>query len=205
MKFYDIKEKLNNLIVFTVQDIYLVDPNFRRATLYDWESAGRVIKLRNNKYVFSDFKPTGLDYYVVANYLYKPSYISLELALNHYGVIPESVLTSTSVTTNKTKSFDTVFGYFSYRSLDRYLYFGYEVIEHKNHGIALASLEKAILDYIYLNHDIENESHFEYLRWDRYEIRDRLDVKLFKKYLKVFSSKALNKRVSYLLNYIKSV
>ena len=41
--------------------------------------------------------------------LYKPSYISLEYALGHYGIIPERVHDITCVTTKKTNSFKNLF------------------------------------------------------------------------------------------------
>lgn len=48
MKYYDLKQQLKPLVVFSPQDIYLIDPNFRQATLYDWEKSGKVVKLKNN-------------------------------------------------------------------------------------------------------------------------------------------------------------
>ena len=104
MKFYELKQHLAPLIVFSPQDIYLVDPSFRQTTLYDWHNAGKVVKLKNNRYMFADFIPTDYDFYLLSNLLYKPSYVSTELALNHYNVIPEMVTVFTAVSTNKTQS-----------------------------------------------------------------------------------------------------
>ena len=105
MKFTDIKDKLEVLRVFSLNDIYLIDPHFRRATLYDWEAQGKVRKIRNTWYVLGGLELDEYDYYIIANRIYSPSYISLELALNHYGVIPEAVLQTTSVTSQKTNTF----------------------------------------------------------------------------------------------------
>ena len=100
MKYFDIKQKLGEIKVFSIEDLYTVDPSFRLETLYEWEKKAWVTKLRSKKYIFADFKPSNYELYMVANKLYDPSYISLELALNHYGVIPEAVMRVTSVTTN---------------------------------------------------------------------------------------------------------
>ena len=54
----------------------------------------------------------------LANLIYGPSYISLDYALSLHGLIPERVETITSVTTRRSRHFDTPFGTFSYRMLN---------------------------------------------------------------------------------------
>jgi hypothetical protein len=51
---------------------------------------------------------------VLANLLYGPSYLSLEYALQHHGLIPEGIETATSVTTGRSRQFVTPLGTFSY-------------------------------------------------------------------------------------------
>ena len=58
--------------------------------------SGLFLKLRNNFYIIKDSRPY---HYFVANKLYEPSYVSLNTALSHYGIIPEVVYAVTSVTT----------------------------------------------------------------------------------------------------------
>src|SRR3989304_2853319 len=144
MKYFDIKQKLGGLKVFSIEDLYVVDPSFRLETLYEWEKKTWVIKLRSKKYIFADYNPTNYDLYLVANRLYDPSYVSLELALNHYGVIPEAVMRVTSVTTNKTLSVETKIGIFDYKSLDPRLFFGYQIITNDGTTYKIASLEKIV-------------------------------------------------------------
>ena len=81
MKFQELKSSLSPLKVFSTQDIFLVDPNFRQPTLYEWVKRGHVIQLRQNRYIFSDYAPKDKQLYFLANKLYQPSYVSLELAL----------------------------------------------------------------------------------------------------------------------------
>lgn len=204
MKYISIKEKLKKLRVFSLNDVYLVDPSFRQATLYDWENQGRVKKIRNTWYVFGDFKPSDLDYYLIANRIYSPSYISLELALNHYGVIPEAVNQISSVSTEKTNDFDTPFGRFTYKSIKEELFWGYKIIERDNIGIRIASLEKAILDTLYLNSQIATIEDFEGLRYNRQILRENLDLEVFKKYRDMFDSKRMSETVEVLFEYMKS-
>lgn len=203
MKFYELKQQLAPLIVFSLQDVYLVDPSFRQATLYDWCDAGKVCKLKNNRYIFADFIPADYDFYLLSNLLYKPSYVSTELALNHFNVIPELVTVITAVTTNKTQSFVNQVGTFSYQSIRPNLFFGYTLIEIKNHRGQIATLEKAILDYLYLNPNISTSADFESLRWNQQVLRDEINQNLLEKYATVFSSQSLSNRVTILYKYLK--
>lgn len=203
MKFYNLKKQLDSLIIFSLQDIYLIDPNFRKATLYDWERGNKVLKIKNNAYIFSDFAPQDLDFYLISNKIYKPSYISTELALNHYSIIPEAVVSITAVTTNKTQAFDTPIAKFKYQTVKDELFFGYKLLQVKNHGVAIAFLEKTILDYLYLNTDINSPDDFKSLRWNKQELKDNLDWKKMTDYLAIFSSTTLSQRINYLKKYLK--
>ncbi|PIY80384.1 MAG: hypothetical protein COY80_03265 [Candidatus Pacebacteria bacterium CG_4_10_14_0_8_um_filter_42_14] len=203
MKYYDLKQQLEPLVVFSPQEIYLADPDFRLATLYDWEKSGKVVKLKNNRYVFGDFVPGNYDYYLLSNCMYDPSYVSTELALNHYGVIPEAVSVITGVTTNKTQSFTALETIFSYQTIRPELFFGYDLIEVRGHGVKIASLEKAVLDYLYLNSNISSVDDFSGLRWNTLILRDEIKPIKFEEYLAIFSSAALSGRVKILQNYLE--
>jgi predicted transcriptional regulator of viral defense system len=204
MKYYDIKQKLESITIFSSKDIFLIDPAFRLPTLYDWEAKGLVKKIRNNNYVFADYAPADKDYYFISNKLYEPSYISLETALNHYGVIPEIVQEVTAITTNKTNRFETIFGNFSYASVGESLFFGYNMLEHNNHGVAIASMEKTVADYLYLKSNITETADFEGLRWNREVLTRNLNFETFEKYLIIFDNKALQKRCVSFMEYLNA-
>lgn len=204
MKYLDIKDKLNKLVIFSPSDLLLVDPSFRMPTLYDWESKNLVTKIRNDYYVFFDFNPSDKDYYLIANGIYSPSYVSLESALNYYSIIPESVVRTTSVTTNKTNSFETKFGIYDYSTVNSSLFFGYKILKHSPHEILISTLEKTILDYLYLNSSINSVVDFEELRWNKEIIKESLDFDLFEKYLIIFDNKALQKRCLVLMDYLNA-
>lgn len=202
MKYYEVKAKLGADRVFTMEDVYIVDRKFRRQTLYDWESDGRILKLRNQRYIFSDYKPIDADLYVVANKIYFPSYVSLELALNHYGVIPEAVLEFTSITTMKTSVFENKLGRFSYRSIKPELFFGYNLISLKDDVYKIATLEKSLLDFLYLHSEFKNVRDFDEIRFNKELLKEELSRNKLTAYLQVFRSKALEARVSLLLKYL---
>jgi len=86
------------------------------------------------------------------NFIYSPSYLSLETALNYYSIIPDVPFAITSVTLNKTKTFRTRnYGVFSYNSIKSDLFFGFKsILVGKNYSYNIALPEKALFDYFYL-------------------------------------------------------
>jgi predicted transcriptional regulator of viral defense system len=203
MKYFDIRQKLADLKVFSVEDLYIVDPAFRLETLYEWEKKHWVVKLRSKKYIFADYNPTGYDLYLIGNKLYEPSYISLELTLNHYGVIPEAVMRVTSVTTNKTLNVETPVGIFDYKTLSPRLFFGYQLITSGSTTYKIASLEKAIIDYMYLNPQVVSAVDIEALRFNTELLKERLDVAMLEQIVSVFDIASLRERVSMLIKYLQ--
>ena len=88
--------------------------------------------------------------FLVANHLYGPSYVSLDTALSHWGLIPERVYEISSVTTNTSKTFKTTIGRFSYTymALPYYSFGIKQVILTKKQTVLMASPEKALCDKI---------------------------------------------------------
>lgn len=76
---------------------------------------GVLIPLRRGVYLIaSPYKKLQYDPFEIAQVLYGPSYISLESALSHHNWIPESVFTTTSVTSRRTQMLQTPIGVFRY-------------------------------------------------------------------------------------------
>jgi hypothetical protein len=89
--------------------------------------------------------------YLIANHLYGPSYISLETAMQYYGMIPEGVYTYESVTFRRSKKYSTPVGLFRYHCLPKeYFVTGIrmEKIGRLNYSFLIASPEKAICDML---------------------------------------------------------
>jgi predicted transcriptional regulator of viral defense system len=83
--------------------------------------------------------------FAIANYLYQPSYISLESALSFYGIITGFPYKITSISTKKSRLFNTDQKEFQYSQIAADLFWGYE----KRENFLLADKEKALLDYLY--------------------------------------------------------
>ena len=203
MKFRDFQTQVRDLPAFNLNDVRKIDPDFHRQQLSDWLDRGYIQSLAGGFYLLADSQVDESYLFMLANRIYEPSYISRESALANYHVIPESVLGVTSVSSRKTKLFESEWGRFSYRSIKPILMFGYRVVEQKKMiKYKIASLEKAVLDYLYWNSGIDTSEDFAGLRWNRQELSGLEDNPLFKKYLKIFDNKALDRRVGLLIEYI---
>ena len=81
----------------------------------------------------------------IAQFLYQPSYISLETALSFYGIMPQFPMEITSVSPKKPKV-KVVDGFtYSYSKIAKSLFIGYT----KGDGYLIALKEKALFDYLY--------------------------------------------------------
>ena len=88
--------------------------------------------------------------YELAQYIYGPSYISLESVLSFHQLIPEMTLTVTSVATKRSRHFMTPLGQFSFQHQPKKnFYIGVERIEEDGHLFLMAKPWKAICDYIF--------------------------------------------------------
>jgi predicted transcriptional regulator of viral defense system len=126
------------------------------------------------------------------------------MALSIYGLIPEAVYGITSVTSKRSKNLKTPVGDFIYRHIQPELMFGYELREHGGHHYQIAEIEKAVLDYLYLNSKIGDNESFEGMRFNTSELKEKINMEKFNKYLEAFHSKALEKRAKKFLQYINT-
>jgi len=83
---------------------------------------------------------------VLANLLYRPSYLSFESALARYGMLSQIPYTVTLATTRRSKKANLDRRAVEYRQLRADLFFGHRIDE----GIDIAEPEKALLDALYL-------------------------------------------------------
>lgn len=205
MQFFDLKTQLKDFIVFSIRDIEKVDPLFHKQRLSEWQEKNYIKKVRQGFYIFSDLQINEQVLFLIANAIYQPSYISLEMALSLYNLIPEAVYSITSISSKKTNIFKTDIGTFIYKHVKPELIFGYELKESNNHRYMIAEIEKAILDYLYLNPRIKGADDFEELRLNVFEFKSKANLIKLKKYLEAFNSKALLSRANKFLKYIQHV
>ena len=87
---------------------------------------------------------------LLANHMLGPSYLSMESALAHYGLIPEKVFAITSMTTKASRKFQTNIGLYTYTNLPLpYYAFGLATVSlSKDQQAIMAIPEKALCDKI---------------------------------------------------------
>lgn len=145
------------------------------------EQAGDVLRLKRGLYVVSPaVSRTPLSVELIANQLYSPSYISCLSALRYYGLIPETVYQTQSMTTKHTRTFETPQGVFSYYHIDRNVFpIGLTNIVSKDYSFVIATPEKALCDLV----SISPQVNLRYLTdAQRYLEEDiRLDMEAFLK------------------------
>ena len=203
MQYIELKEQLKNFKIFNLNDIRKIEEDFDLRRLNEWQKKNYIKKIRQGFYIFSDLEIDEQALFIIANRIHEPSYISLEMALSFYGLIPEAVYGITSVTSQKTRTIKTPIGGFTYRHLKPELLFGYELRECDGHHYRMAETEKAVLDYLYFNSKIKDEESFMGARFNTDEFKKRVNMEKFNKYLAAFNNKALAKRVKKFLTYIE--
>jgi len=204
MRYVQLKEKLNGFTIFSLADIRKIDRKFYRRRLSEWQAKGYIRKVIRGYYVFSDLKIDEQALFEIANRVYAPSYISFEMALSYYELIPESVYGITSASTRRTRIFKTDFGSFSYKTLTPRLYFGYEIIRHNGRAVRIASPEKAVLDYLYINTRIKSEDDFAGLRFNKDRLSGLFNRRKMGRLLKRFGHKSLAKRARLLWRFAEN-
>lgn len=146
-----VEEKLKSIKIYLFtprefKDIFGVSQKTASVFISRNLESGLFLKLRNGYYILKD---SNISLYFIANKLYQPSYISLEMALSHYNIIPEVVYTTTSVTTKATREFETIKGVFSYQRIKKEAFTGYIPKQIEGNIVMIAEPEKALSDYLY--------------------------------------------------------
>ena len=205
MTFLVFQDAFSDFLVIPAIEIEKRFPQFDKNALTRWQKKGYLKKIRNGFYRLAKTKPTSdQDLFFMANHIYSPSYVSLHSALRWYDFIPEGVFTITSVSTKKTQGIQTSDATFSYQSIRRELFFGYQLKKVRNYRFKIAKPEKAILDFLYLNpHLCSLDDLFE-LRLNITEIQAQLDMEKLDAYLSLYASKALKKRIIVFKKYLSS-
>lgn len=203
MRFLEFKKNLEKFTIFSINDIKKIDSGFYRSRLNDWQKKGYIKKIRRGFYAFSDIKLDERQIFLMANKIYSPSYVSLDTALGSYGLIPEGVYSVTSISTRKTKEFDTTLGSFFYRNVKSQIFFGYSLARSGDQEYKIAEIEKAVLDYFYLNPAMSDEDSFTEWRFNFREFKAGADMEKFQKYLKAFGNEKMAKRVERFLTFME--
>ena len=200
MNFVHFKNSLIDFPIFSIADIRATHGSFDRRRLSEWQKKGYIKKIVKGYYLFSDVDMNEETLSAIANKIYKPSYISFETAMSHFRLIPESVYIITSASTKRTYIFETPVARFSYRTIKPALFFGYYLLPG---GVKMAFMEKAILDYFYINPALQTEDDFASLRIKREEMLSRVNKQRLTDYMRRFRQKRLSQRMEHFFEWLE--
>ncbi|MFC2023409.1 hypothetical protein ACFLT5_01580 [Chloroflexota bacterium] len=151
-----------------------VDPNDVRRQLSRWTETGHLYQLRRGLYALAPpFQKVEPHPFLVANYMMRSSYISFQSALRHYGLIPDIVPVTTSVTTGRPNRWETPLGVYAFRHVKPQLFSGYRLIDLGDSLQAfVATPEKALLDLVHLQPGGDAPEYLKELRLQNLEALD---------------------------------
>lgn len=185
LKVIDLLEK-NNTLVITATSLSKILKIDNENTVYKiierLEKNKLIERLIKGKYILakskiSDFEKAGL--------ILSPSYVSLESALNFYGVLPQFPYSITSVTTQKSKKHEVNGKEYEYTKISKRFYSDFVKLD----GFLIATPEKALIDLIYLASKKLKKIDFSELdmsiiNWETFnKLRVQIDYLPFQNYL----------------------
>ncbi len=168
MKFSELVDLVKDLPVFETGFLLSgdVNANYLRKQMSLWVNSGKIVQLRRGLYTlappYQQVKPHP---FLMANCLQPASYVSFQSALLYYGLIPEHVPVTTSITTKKPGVWETPVGTFTYRHINGGWFNSYTSIDlGENQSAFIASPEKAVLDLILLEPKSSSAEYIQELR-----------------------------------------
>ena len=199
VSYLEFRKTLYQQGLFSLTQVNLHFPGFSKNNLLNWQKKGYITRLRREWYCLTEFQQVPEFNFLVANNIYAPSYVSHQEALLFYGLIPEHIFDSTSVTTKKTKSFEINGKTYKYYSVMPGLFFGYELKDMTANGFKrsfmIADREKAILDFLYLFDFYKTEQDLSEIRFNETALGKDINWNRMEQYLRKFGINVLDKKV----------
>jgi hypothetical protein len=127
----------------------LKEYKFPNDKVHDLVQHGWLLPIKRGLYIAGPALQSGKpDPFLLANQILGPSYVSVDTALAHYGLIPERVYEIASMTVKVSREFDTPMGRFTYSRLPLpYYAYGIRQVKLAEDQFALvATPEKALCD-----------------------------------------------------------
>ena len=183
MTYYDLVEMLGRQGFFDLASLVQLTGERRESIgmqLYRWCKAGKLLSLRRGMYAFPESCHAAIvNPAELANKLYGPSYISTYWAMGFYGLIPEKVVTYTSVTSRVPRSFNNSFGLFRFQSVKSTAFFGYRALDIDGKKVIIAEPEKALLDSWHLGKGKWEEDRMTGMRFQNPEAIDMEKLRIY--------------------------
>ena len=184
----------SGLDLFSTRDLAVMfspgDRALANLQVHQWARKGWIRRLKRGLFELALPEAAGISDLHIANRLYEPSYVSLDTAMSHHGLIPDVAMQVTSVTSGTTKRFVNLHGVFTYFSVTPGAFRGYCVIKVEGRQVLMAEPEKAVIDRLYAG--MRRGEPFKPLveRWDRGRLK-ALSLKKMAEYAGLFGVNGL--------------
>ncbi|MFH0731625.1 MAG: hypothetical protein V2A72_01735 [Candidatus Omnitrophota bacterium] len=196
MNYNEFKKETQNQPLVLSSDLLALKESKQaiRNQLERWRKKKLLIRLKRGVFLLNQSdRKLNISRAYIANQLYSPSYVSVEYALNYYGLIPERTNDLTSVSAKKTLRIVNETGNFIYQHIKPQAFRGFKA-QKDDAGLAffIAVPEKAIVDFIYLNLNkfkVQDKSIFE--ESYRFQNLEVLKTKIIMEFAKGFNSDKL--------------
>lgn len=141
------------------------------------EEAGVIMRLKRGMYVVSPQESGKIvNEFLIANHLHGPSYVSMHTALRYYGLIPENVIETISMTVGVAKTYINDVGTFRYiHCSDDYYPIGIRSVVEEEVAFMIATPEKALCDLIAFTSNLNLRYKGEIRRYLEDDLRIDLD------------------------------
>ena len=209
MEFEELLELVGNEPVFETALLLAgkVKPESVRLQLTRWKNSGRVYQLRRGLYAiappYQKIKPHP---FLIANRMQRASYVSGQSALAFYGLIPDTVQVTLSVTAGRPEHLKTPLGVFEFRHIKPDLLRGYRMVtlpspDQPEQQALVATPGKALLDLIYLQPGGDTPDFLYELRLQNL---DRLDLEDLRHQAEIFHSAKMQRVVKVISDLTQS-
>jgi len=178
------------------------NPDPFKVQISRWAKTGKLIQLKRGIYLLAKvYRKIEVYEPYIASVLQRPSYISLEKALEYHGLIPEAVKVYTCVTTKRPAKFSSPVGIFRYKHIKTSLLWGYRAVILRQQTAFFAAPEKALLDLIYFSGIKVTTEYLEGLRLQNVE---QIDSDILFDYAKKFKKPGMLRAAQVIKKYIQS-
>jgi hypothetical protein len=206
MKFETLVKNFGDRPLFELQEVLAITedaPKSLKNQLSVWTRKDKISRLKRGVYLVSEpYRHEVPSVYYTSNVLLRPSYVSLQTALQFHGMIPEAVGVVQAVTPKHGREWETdELGTFMYRSLKQTRFWGYEQYstgrsDRPQQDFLMARPEKCLLDLFYLSKGEWTESR---IRQMRFQNLGRIDPESLKADAERFGSPKVTTAVKRLL------
>lgn len=204
MKRKDAKIEFNKHIILSNNDFKLISSSFDRRRLYEWQKKWYITQIKKWYYIQKGSIIWDIWFFMLANKIYQPSYISLESALSYYGIIPEWVFKTTSITTKTTRTYSSGIWDFKFYHIKKSLLSGYVTKQYKQYKYNISTIEKAIFDFIYLKSEYSSVEDFDWLRIDTDIVKENRNKQKLIDFWNISWNKKCQQRIKIFISYIEN-